>query len=107
MAGRTPAAGSKAQVDPIRVRFAAFELDEANASLLCDGGPVALAPTQSFHVFDGKFGLFLMAVVMLFVGFAYLGAVRHTDRRDPDSAEQDTPVSQSPRNCTAAPNSSR
>ena len=45
MAGRTAAAGSKAQADPIRVRFAAFELDEANASLLRDGDPVALAPT--------------------------------------------------------------
>src|SRR4029450_5206147 len=45
MAGRTAAAGSKAQADPIRVRFAAFALDEANASLLRDGNPVALAPT--------------------------------------------------------------
>jgi DNA-binding winged helix-turn-helix (wHTH) protein len=42
---RTPAAGSKARVDPIRIRFAAFELDEANASLLRDREPVPLAPT--------------------------------------------------------------
>jgi DNA-binding winged helix-turn-helix (wHTH) protein len=42
---RTPAAGSKPQVDPIRIRFAAFELDEANASLLRDREPVSLAPT--------------------------------------------------------------
>jgi len=45
MAGRTPAAGSKPQADPIRIRFAAFELDEANASLLRDRDPVPLAPT--------------------------------------------------------------
>src|SRR4029078_1401021 len=41
----TPAAGSKPQADPIRIRFAAFELDEANASLLRDRDPVPLAPT--------------------------------------------------------------
>ena len=30
---------------PVRIRFAEFELDEANASLLRNGEPVALAPT--------------------------------------------------------------
>lgn len=45
MAARTAAAGSQAKPDPIRVRFGAFELDEANASLLRDGEAVSLAPT--------------------------------------------------------------
>lgn len=31
--------------NPVRVRFVEFELDEANASLLRDGRPLALAPT--------------------------------------------------------------
>jgi DNA-binding winged helix-turn-helix (wHTH) protein/tetratricopeptide (TPR) repeat protein len=31
--------------DPVRLRFDAFELDEANAWLLRDGRPIALAPT--------------------------------------------------------------
>ncbi|GAB3759823.1 hypothetical protein GCM10028796_07400 [Ramlibacter monticola] len=31
--------------NPVRVRFVEFELDEANASLLRDGKPLALAPT--------------------------------------------------------------
>ncbi|MGB8437650.1 MAG: winged helix-turn-helix domain-containing protein, partial [Burkholderiales bacterium] len=34
-----------AESHPVRVRFDAFELDEANASLLRDGKAVALAPT--------------------------------------------------------------
>ena len=38
---RPPAAGS----NPVRVRFAGFELDEANATLARDGKPLALAPT--------------------------------------------------------------
>ena len=45
MVERTSAARSPAASNPVRVRFAAFELDEANARLLCDGKPVALAPT--------------------------------------------------------------
>jgi DNA-binding winged helix-turn-helix (wHTH) protein len=31
--------------EPVRVRFDRFRLDEANASLMCDDTPVALAPT--------------------------------------------------------------
>jgi DNA-binding winged helix-turn-helix (wHTH) protein len=38
---RPPSAGS----NPVRARFVEFELDEANASLLRDGKPLALAPT--------------------------------------------------------------
>ena len=38
---RPSAAGS----NPVRVRFAGFELDEANATLSRDGKPLALAPT--------------------------------------------------------------
>ena len=38
---RPQSAGS----NPVRVRFAEFELDEANATLLRDGKPLALAPT--------------------------------------------------------------
>ncbi len=38
---RPQSAGS----NPVRVRFVEFELDEANASLLRDGKPLALAPT--------------------------------------------------------------
>lgn len=38
---RPSAAGS----NPVRVRFAGFELDEANATLVRDGKPLALAPT--------------------------------------------------------------
>jgi DNA-binding winged helix-turn-helix (wHTH) protein len=38
---RPSAAGS----NPVRVRFAEFELDEANATLVRDGKPLALAPT--------------------------------------------------------------
>ena len=45
MAGRTAGAESQAKPDPIRVRFDAFELDEANASLVLSGSAVALAPT--------------------------------------------------------------
>ena len=45
MAGRTAGAESQAKPDPIRVRFDAFELDEANASLVRSGSAVALAPT--------------------------------------------------------------
>ena len=37
--------GSSAHWSPIRVRFDAFELDEANARLLSSGAPVPLAPT--------------------------------------------------------------
>ena len=51
---------------------------------------VLLAPTPAFHAFDGKFGLFLMALVMLFVGFGYLGAVRHTAARPEGSARRGT-----------------
>ena len=35
---------SRAATNPARVRFGRFELDEANALLLCDGSDVALAP---------------------------------------------------------------
>ena len=45
MAARAAHADSQAGLNPIRVRFDAFELDEANASLLRDGMPVALPPT--------------------------------------------------------------
>src|SRR5512134_738083 len=38
-------ARSSATSTPVRVHFNEFELDEANASLLCNGKPVALAPT--------------------------------------------------------------
>jgi DNA-binding winged helix-turn-helix (wHTH) protein len=37
--------GHSAAVDPVRLRFDRFELDEANARLLRDGTPVAVAPT--------------------------------------------------------------
>ena len=39
------AARSLPSSPPVRVRFDRFELDEANARLLLDGSPVALAPT--------------------------------------------------------------
>lgn len=42
---RTANAGSSSRPAPIRVRFGAFELDEANASLLREGTAIALAPT--------------------------------------------------------------
>ncbi|MBL8540657.1 MAG: AAA family ATPase, partial [Betaproteobacteria bacterium] len=45
MAERNAPAQSLAQSNPVQVRFDRFELDEANASLLCDGSAVALAPT--------------------------------------------------------------
>ena len=45
MAGGTALARSAAASDPVRVRFGRFELDEANACLLREGKPVALAPT--------------------------------------------------------------
>jgi DNA-binding winged helix-turn-helix (wHTH) protein len=45
MAIRTAGAGSQAKPDSIRVRFDAFELDEANASLRRDGHAIPLAPT--------------------------------------------------------------
>ena len=45
MAGRSAGAESQPKQDPIRVRFDAFELDEANASLVRSGSAVALAPT--------------------------------------------------------------
>ena len=45
MAVRAGHADSQAGPNPIRVRFDAFELDEANASLLRNGMPVALPPT--------------------------------------------------------------
>ena len=45
MAARAPHADSQAGLNPVRVRFGAFELDEANASLLRNGMPVALPPT--------------------------------------------------------------
>ena len=38
-------ARSLGQSNPVRVHFGRFELDEANACLLCDGKAVALAPT--------------------------------------------------------------
>ena len=44
MAERTAASSSPAPT-PVRARFDRFELDEANARLLCDGRAVALAPT--------------------------------------------------------------
>src|SRR4029453_13433063 len=37
--------GDPATPNPVRVRFDRFELDEANARLLRDGTPVAVAPT--------------------------------------------------------------
>ena len=43
--GGTTPSRSPAAVDPLRVRFGTFELDEANASLLRDGKAVAVAPT--------------------------------------------------------------
>jgi DNA-binding winged helix-turn-helix (wHTH) protein len=45
MAKRTDPARSSASSNPVRVRFDRFELDEANARLLCDGTAVALPPT--------------------------------------------------------------
>src|SRR5262252_4539315 len=45
MVERPSAARPAAPLNPVHVRFDAFELDEANARLLCDGKPVALAPT--------------------------------------------------------------
>jgi DNA-binding winged helix-turn-helix (wHTH) protein len=39
------AAPSSPKPDPVRARFDRFDLDESNARLLCDGRPVALAPT--------------------------------------------------------------
>ena len=45
MAKHTDPARSSASSNPVRVRFDRFELDEANARLLRDGTPVALAPT--------------------------------------------------------------
>ena len=38
-------ARSQSNSNPVRVRFDEFELDEVNASLLCKGKAVALAPT--------------------------------------------------------------
>jgi len=45
MVGRATASRSPAAADPLRVRFGAFELDEANACLLRDGKALAVAPT--------------------------------------------------------------
>ena len=45
MTGRNSSARSLASSNPVRVRFDAFELDEANARLLREGKAVALAPT--------------------------------------------------------------
>src|SRR5215472_13205198 len=45
MVERTTAARSSLASNPVRVRFDAFELDEADARLLRDGRPLALAPT--------------------------------------------------------------
>jgi len=45
MLPRTAQPQSAGPSDPVRVRFDRFRLDEANASLLCDDTPVALAPT--------------------------------------------------------------
>ena len=69
------------------VRGRAIARFETRFQLIWVGGgllAVILAPTGSFHPFDGKFGLFLMALVMLFVGFGYLGAVRHADHQLPE-----------------------
>ncbi len=44
MAERT-ASPSSPKSTPVRARFDRFELDQVNARLLCDGRPVALAPT--------------------------------------------------------------
>ena len=44
MAERTDVQSSP-KAAPLRSRFDRFELDEANARLLCDGSPIALAPT--------------------------------------------------------------
>lgn len=45
MVERTSRARSLSPSNPVRARFAAFELDEGNARLQRDGKPVALAPT--------------------------------------------------------------
>ena len=45
MAERNASTHSLAKSDPVRVRFDTFELDQADARLLRDGKPVALAPT--------------------------------------------------------------
>jgi len=45
MSIRTAQPPSSAPSNPVRVRFDRFELDEANATLICDGKAVALAPT--------------------------------------------------------------
>ena len=42
--GAAPTRSSPPSI-PVRVRFDRFELDEANATLICDGKAVALAPT--------------------------------------------------------------
>ena len=44
MAERTTVPSSPKSA-PVRARFDRFELDQANARLLCDGRPIALAPT--------------------------------------------------------------
>ena len=45
MSGQPGAVQWQTGTDVVRVRFDAFDLDEANASLLREGKPVALAPT--------------------------------------------------------------
>jgi len=45
MSTRSAHPGSSPAAPPVRVRFEGFELDEANATLLRDGKPVALPPT--------------------------------------------------------------
>jgi DNA-binding winged helix-turn-helix (wHTH) protein/tetratricopeptide (TPR) repeat protein len=45
MAGRNAAANAEGKPNPVRLRFDVFDLDEANASLLREGKPVAVAPT--------------------------------------------------------------
>ena len=45
MSKRSTPPGPSIPSDPVRVRFDRFELDEANATLLREGKPIALAPT--------------------------------------------------------------
>ena len=45
MSERSDHAKRSASAGPVRLRFDRFELDEANARLLRDGIPIAVAPT--------------------------------------------------------------
>ena len=71
------------------VRGRAIARFETHFQLVWVGGGVVAVALPLGHYLSGRVGLFLVAIVMLFAGFAYLGSVRRWEGEMPVDANAD------------------